>query len=448
MAYVITKTDGTTLVTVADGTVNNSTDLTLIGKNYFNYGSPQNQNFVKLLENFSNTSAPSSPITGQLWYDKTSTVAKLKVYDGSRFKEVGGPYVAVSEPTAYWKQGDFWLKTSTGQLYLKSQGTTGAPAARLIGPLADPGLGKNGFEHTTDLDAQPSPASHEIISMYTGNTRVAAFSEDTFSPAITNPTLSDFPNIRAGLNLSATSNLYVPNTNGIYLGASSQGQVRTATGTLILATTTNSGTILLEAKSSTGSAIRVITVKGEGLTTTTGYVGINNQVPTTALDVNGIIQTNSGFVSTDNTGLQIGDTDTAAISISAGNSNLIIANNTSGASVVLSPTSGNVLLGGDVNPASGTNGLVFFNGTTLANVVNACSIYAISGTLRARNAAGGEVTITPHAFDLIPEGPSEPKAWAYYSIEPDGSRINVDMLRAIRLLEKLTGEKLVYTADA
>lgn len=446
MAYVITKTDGTTLATVADGTVNTSTDLTLIGKNYFNYGSAQNQNFVKLLENFSNTSAPSAPITGQLWYDKTSTVAKLKVYDGSRFKEVGGPYVAASEPTAYWKQGDFWLKTSTGQLYLKSQGTAASAAARLIGPLADPGLGKNGLEHTVDLDTQPSPGSHEIVSVYTGNTRVAAFSEDTFTPAVTNPTLSDFPTIHAGLNLPLTANLYVSNSNGIYLGTSAQGQIKTGTGFITLAATPNSGTVYLEAKSSAGSAIRVLTVKGVGSGGTTGFVGINNTAPTVALDVSGVIQTNAGFVTTSSSGISIGSVNTGNITISS--TELVINNNTSGGSIALTTNAGNVLLGGTTVPASGTNGLVFFNGTTLANVANACSIYAISGSLKARNAAGGEVTITPHVFDLIPGGPSEPKAWAYYSVEPDGSRINVDMLRAIRLLEKLTGEQLVYTADA
>ena len=96
MSYVITKTDGTTLATVAENSINTSTDISLIGKNYFNYGQAQNQNFVKLLENFSNTSAPIAPITGQLWYDKTTTVARLKVYDGSRFKELGSAIVAAS----------------------------------------------------------------------------------------------------------------------------------------------------------------------------------------------------------------------------------------------------------------------------------------------------------------------------------------------------------------
>jgi hypothetical protein len=39
---------------------------------------------------------------------------------------------------------------------------------------------------------------------------------------------------------------------------------------------------------------------------------------------------------------------------------------------------------------------------------------------------------------------SEPMAWSYFSENHAvGEKINVDMLRAIRLLEEMTGEKLV-----
>ncbi len=68
-----------------------------------------------------------------------------------------------------------------------------------------------------------------------------------------------------------------------------------------------------------------------------------------------------------------------------------------------------------------------------------------SSELRVRDEVGNVTTLSPHAFPLIPEGPSEDMAWSYYS-ERDGKKINIDMLKAIRLLEKLTGEKLVYTA--
>ena len=70
MAYVINKADGTVLTTLIDGTTDTTTDLTLIGKNYSGFGLAINQDLVKLLENFANSTPPSKPITGQLWYDK------------------------------------------------------------------------------------------------------------------------------------------------------------------------------------------------------------------------------------------------------------------------------------------------------------------------------------------------------------------------------------------
>ena len=50
MAYNITLTNGSNLVTVADGTTDTSnTSITLIGKNFAGYGAFLNENFVKML---------------------------------------------------------------------------------------------------------------------------------------------------------------------------------------------------------------------------------------------------------------------------------------------------------------------------------------------------------------------------------------------------------------
>ena len=58
--------------------------------------------------------------------------------------------------------------------------------------------------------------------------------------------------------------------------------------------------------------------------------------------------------------------------------------------------------------------------------------------------SGNHTTLSPHNFSLIEDGPSEEMAWSYYS-ERGGKKINADMTMALRLLEGLTGEKLVYT---
>ena len=93
--------------------------------------------------------------------------------------------------------------------------------------------------------------------------------------------------------------------------------------------------------------------------------------------------------------------------------------------------------------------LGIFNGTSpTSSPANGVQLYAqdvsSSSELRVRDEAGNVTTLSPHNFRLIPGGASEPLAWAYYG-ERDGVAINVDMLKLARWVEKLSGDKLVYT---
>jgi len=102
MPYPIINSVGTTLATIQDGTVNNSTtSLTLIGKNYAGYGNFLNENFVYLLENFSDSTAPVNPITGQLWYDNFNQL--LKLYTGSQWKPISSSQAAATAPSNHFK---------------------------------------------------------------------------------------------------------------------------------------------------------------------------------------------------------------------------------------------------------------------------------------------------------------------------------------------------------
>jgi len=49
MPYTINRYNGQVIATVADGTIDSTTDLKLIGKNYAGYGEVQNENFLFLL---------------------------------------------------------------------------------------------------------------------------------------------------------------------------------------------------------------------------------------------------------------------------------------------------------------------------------------------------------------------------------------------------------------
>lgn len=115
MPYVLKKSNGVTLATIGDGSINIDTDLTFVGKNYAGYGEILNQNLLKLLENFSNSTRPGKPIAGQLWYD--SSTKKLKLFDGVDFKalakiEYGN--ITPSRPS----EGDLWWNTSNKELKL------------------------------------------------------------------------------------------------------------------------------------------------------------------------------------------------------------------------------------------------------------------------------------------------------------------------------------------
>jgi hypothetical protein len=82
MSYIINNSRGQVIAVVADGTVNTTaTDLTLVGRGLTDYGTYENENYVYLLENFANSSAPLQPVLGQLWYDSATDL--LSVYDGT-----------------------------------------------------------------------------------------------------------------------------------------------------------------------------------------------------------------------------------------------------------------------------------------------------------------------------------------------------------------------------
>ena len=98
MAYTINKTDGSILATVTDGTIDTtSSNITLIGKSYSGWGESLNENLVRILENSASTSAPTTPLRGQLWFDVNT--GGLKVYNGSEFEPAGGAQPSASIPT-------------------------------------------------------------------------------------------------------------------------------------------------------------------------------------------------------------------------------------------------------------------------------------------------------------------------------------------------------------
>ena len=193
MSYTINLTDGTIFAVVADGTINTDSSQTLVGKNYAGYGEFLNENYIRLLENASNTSAPGAPLTGQLWWDKTNSV--MKVYNGTIFKVISAATASASQPSSN-VAGDLWFDTTNDQLKAYS-----GSAFITIGPASTAGEGTSGAIVTTITDSAPG-SDHVIVQMYVNNVIVGIWSKDaTFTPAAS---ISGFATIGPGLNMSTT----------------------------------------------------------------------------------------------------------------------------------------------------------------------------------------------------------------------------------------------------
>ena len=190
MAYTINNTAGTTLKVLADGTIDTATtDLTLIGKGYAGFGERLNENFVKLLENFANTTEPANKIKGQLWYDSLNN--QINVYTGNKFKPVGSTTNSATAPTNA-VLGDMWFDTTNTQLYIYS-GT----AWTLIGPTTVSGSG------VTQVFAEAIEdnvgVQKSILKFVTNDTIVGIVSAEEFTPGTS---ISGFATIKKGITLS------------------------------------------------------------------------------------------------------------------------------------------------------------------------------------------------------------------------------------------------------
>ena len=241
MAYTIFNTRNNEIAVVEDGTINNSTDLKLIGKNYAGYGEIQNENFVYLLENFAGANQPPRPIAGQLWFDTDDS--KIKVYDGNDenvFVPLGNVHIG-AKPTgaaitaANVNKGDLWWDDVTSQLYAHNGSLSGDPFV-LIGPkasqdvrteIADTVVYDNLFAGQQD----PTPYQHKILKGFIDDTVVFIASNDEFTLDDSNA-ISGFDRIKKGITLVNTQNANNGVTGGNYQFHGSSADALRLGGTL------------------------------------------------------------------------------------------------------------------------------------------------------------------------------------------------------------------------
>jgi hypothetical protein len=282
MAYTINKTNGSILATVADGTVDTSSSVTLVGRNYSGYGEFLGENFVKVLENSAN--APGSPLAGQLWYDSSNTV--LNVYNGTEFKPISSVKVAGSAPSTSLTTGDLWFDSGNSQLNIYN-----GSSFTLVGPPTSVGSGTSGLEVVTITDS--GSTAHVILRLSIENLVVAFISDDpefTPSPAITGfatikpgfqlystggtsllqgtatnadklDTLDSTDFLRATANDTTTGTLGVLNDSGLSVGADSDVTISVSGSNATVSNVTSDGDLILSVNDG-GVQTTVITVDG------------------------------------------------------------------------------------------------------------------------------------------------------------------------------------------
>ena len=352
MAYKINNTFGTLLVTLADGTIDTApTDLTLIGKGYAGFGERLNENLVKLLENFNNTTTPSNKIQGQLWYDKTNN--QLNVYTGSKFKPVGSPTPSTTQPTNA-VLGDEWFDTTNNQYYIYN-GT----AWTLIGPTTVAGSGVTQF--TSEVVDDNTGVDKSILKMITNDVVVGVVSNQAFTPSSTETNgaaliAAGFSTVAQGVQLSSsvasakfrgtatdsdamggvaaanylrsdsadttTGRLSIQSDDGIRIGAGNDITMTLSSDDLTIAQTTqdkdiiftvNDGGVTTEALRIQGSTGRIehlrvgdLTVDGTNTIMNTSTLSVEDNI----IELNRNISSNSGMPSF--TGLKVNRGETSS----------------------------------------------------------------------------------------------------------------------------------------
>jgi hypothetical protein len=195
MPYIINKYSGSELVVLQDGTLDTSTSIGLVGRNYVGYGETQNENFVFLLENFAGTNPPARAVEGQTWYDSANN--KLNTYDGINWVPVGAATASENAPPGP-TEGALWYKISTKQLYVYSN----ISGWTLVGPEGVSGFGETRIKAAILRDT--NSVNHAVLLVLVNDEVLSIHSSDTFT-INTLDAIIGFNELQKGVTLSTNA---------------------------------------------------------------------------------------------------------------------------------------------------------------------------------------------------------------------------------------------------
>lgn len=399
MAYNITLTDGSAFATIADGTINTDSSVTLVGKNYAGYGLFLDENFIQMLENFSDTTAPPTPLTGQIWWDSGNSL--LKVYNGSIWKTISAATSSSTAPSSN-VTGDLWYDTTNQQLKV----WTGS-AFIVVGPAYTSSEGTAGAvpESINDIGATP----HFVTSLYVNSNRVAIVSYDSvFTPQ--SPISTWFPRIYPGITAniaiggSFSGNLISLGNITASAGGTSNVAVLSALGVGVTGVLSASGNITGGNITTAGTATVTGNVTGGnlaigGLATVTGNITGGNITTGGSLAVTGTGNVtgniNGGNLRTTGlitaTGTVTGGNLVSGGFITAASTVSSVGNITSAANVA----GGNVIASTNVSAVGNVAGTYFIgNGSQLTGISAAVSVSKIESGLSNVQIASANANIT------------------------------------------------------
>ena len=240
MPYILNKTNGALLTTIEDASLDFTTNLTFVGRNYSGYGETVNENFVKLLENFANTLEPSRPVMGQLWFDTNSQQLKV-CSDGKTFKGLANIFVQSTTPNLP-KRGDLWwdstnkqLKSYDGATFLIIGPPTSSAAKATWSSVEEVALGDLSLVLQTLFEAKIGPNVVATVANLSGT--------DTFTPNPATSSLGDtWVAVKNGITLKGCNASGSSKENEYYFWGTASDALKSTTATNLTVSHTHNNT--------------------------------------------------------------------------------------------------------------------------------------------------------------------------------------------------------------